>query len=366
MSGLSCLGAGLVNPTITPPGGGGTSTNFSADQLTILTNIINSIAPTNSGLTAAQVGTQIAATNNTIFTNIYPLMSSGVVTQLNAVTTTLTGVLTLLGTGSANSNQILFKAVSGVVAGLSAGTGGVLTNDAASPAPHYGYTTTPSISLAGATAATLNKSALDGSFMPITNVVAYSNSTGLPVAGQALVIVGTNSFGAIMVIPTNWPSGGGGSSFPLSADANFNQFGGTNIWSLQLRTNISGTQGDIRITPDFSQSLPMLNVSADGDYLYAGMKMNTLRIEGNGQGGNFEGATVWTNSNGGSSSIQSNLLNTGTGNFTGGTSNTFGGQTAITNLTLTTSNAAPGNAVTPVIWFRVTNGTSMYLTPGYQ
>jgi hypothetical protein len=81
---------------------------------------------------------------------------------------------------------------------------GVLTNNGSG-------TTNWSTTIPGAWIATgtLPSTSTDNSWMPITNAVAFTN--GPPVAGQALVIVGTNVYGAVLVKPTNvWSSGGSG------------------------------------------------------------------------------------------------------------------------------------------------------------
>lgn len=212
---------------------------------------------------------------------------------------------------------------------------------------------------------TLPTTAADTSWMPITNAISGTNQP--MTAGQALVVVGTNTYGATLVKGTNWPSGGG-SAFPLSADANFNQFSGTNINSLSWRTN-DGVNNLVVAAKYDSTTVPAsIRLFPQQDLLYVGFNANTLVAQGNGFGGTYEGAVIATN-NGVFSYMNSNSITTGTGNFTGGGatgSNIFGGQTVITNITLTTSNAAPGNAVTPVIWLRITNGTSMFLVPGYQ
>lgn len=363
---------GLIAPPLSPVGGNGTGTNFSSTQLSTLTNLINSIAPTNSGITASQAATQINDTNvnriqpvvdaKLVVTNNYVKTNAGFSakqTLINPTNTnpTITGDITATGdmhiiTGgnqlqldgdilldaalpaetSLGNNKVLIENGDSNMGTLSDASG-VLTNGNNG---HVGYSA--AITGTWIAAGTLPTTAASTGWMPVTNAIAGTNQP--MTAGQALVVVGTNTYGATLVKGTNWPSGGGGSSFPLAADANFNQFAGTNVWSMQFRTNIGGIQGDIRITPDFSQSLPMLKVSADGDYLYAGMKMNTLRIEGNGTGGIFEGSTIWTNANGVYTSIQSNLLTTGVGVFNAGSSNYMGGTSTITNI-WTSTNVAP-------------------------
>ena len=73
-----------------------------------------------------------------------------------------------------------------------------------------------------------------------TNFVLLSGSNGPPVAGQALVITGTNASGATVAKSTNWPTGGGG-GLTLSDVTNVSQSivnTASNILQVQAGTNI--------------------------------------------------------------------------------------------------------------------------------
>lgn len=188
---------GLLTPPLSGAGSG-----LSSNQIY---QLIQSTAPTNGGITASEAAIQIAATNNTVLQNLYINQNSGVGTNANLTTPTLTGIVTLTGSGAPTTSQVLVRAPGGIISGISTGTG-VLTNDGGGT-PHLGYSTTPSISLAGATAGTLTPAALNSQFMPITNSVAVN--VGPPVIGQFLVCIGTNSYGASLFAFTNVTSGGG-------------------------------------------------------------------------------------------------------------------------------------------------------------
>lgn len=207
--------------------------------------------------------------------------------------------------------------------------------------------------------ATLPASAADSTWMPLTNAVAFTN--GPPIPGQAVVIAGagTNSFGAVLVRGTNWPSGGG-SAFPLAADANANGFSITNMWEAMWFTNDSGTKLAFNLRPDFSQSLPamLLEPSPLAGALYAGLKANFLYVQGNGNGGLFEAAIIVTN-NGVNTTITSNNIVTGFGTFNGG------------SVSVIPTNAAPvytSNGLTGALPFGLTNtlqGRCQYLVGYY-
>ncbi len=58
--------------------------------------------------------------------------------------------------------------------------------------------------------------AVIGYFGSVTNLIAFTNA--FPTKGKALVIVGTNAAGMVLVAPTNWPAGGGtGTLLPPNA-----------------------------------------------------------------------------------------------------------------------------------------------------
>lgn len=184
LSGLSCLGAGLVNPSITPPGG---STG----------------GPTN-GLTAAQVGAAIAATNQA------GTLPNNSLTASTVMKADGSKVPSSIGNGAGaltNNGAGVFGWLS--LSSFSGGTGtllppnalGVLTNNGSG-----GTNWSSAIPGTWIATGTLPRGAADTSWMSITQAVAYSNSTGLPVIGNTLVIVGTNSYGAVLTAPTNFPS----------------------------------------------------------------------------------------------------------------------------------------------------------------
>ncbi len=97
-----------------------------------------------------------------------------------------------------------------------------------------------------------------------TNLMLFSGSNGPPVVGQALVIVGTNSSGALVAKSTNWPTGGGGSGslFPPSAlGVLTNTAGGVSNWS----TSIPGTwltAATLPITAADTSWMPVTNAIA--------------------------------------------------------------------------------------------------------
>lgn len=238
--------------------------------------------------------------------------AKNVTNLLHSSTVTVAGggsVALSQNTDGSTNYAITVAGGSGIV--LPANALGVLTNNGS------GFTNWSS-NLPGTwiAAGTLPSTVTDTSWMPITNAVAYTN--GPPTPGQALVVAGagTNSFGAVLVKGTNWPTGGG-SAFPLAADGDANQFGITNLTYLYWLTNASGTKLSFQIAPDFTQSLPTLKLTPAGQSTYAGFKANYLYIEGNGFGGSYQAAIIVTNS-GVSTIITSNSITTGSGTFNGG------------------------------------------------
>lgn len=238
--------------------------------------------------------------------------AKNVTNLLHSATVTVAGggsVALSQNTDGSTNYAITVAGGSGIV--LPANALGVLTNNGS------GFTNWSS-NLPGTwiAAGTLPSTVTDTSWMPITNAVAYTN--GPPTPGQALVVAGagTNSFGAVLVKGTNWPTGGG-SAFPLAADGDANQFGITNLTYLYWLTNASGTKLSFQIAPDFTQSLPTLKLTPAGQSTYAGFKANYLYIEGNGFGGSYQAAIIVTNS-GVTTIITSNNITTGSGIFNGG------------------------------------------------
>lgn len=281
--------------------------------------------------------------------------------------------MVFLGSESGKSNIIVLDSTGRIrtndlatfIASLGSGTGtllpantlGVLTNNGS------GFTNwSTAIPGTWIGAGTLPKSAADTSWMPLTNAVAFSNATGVPTPGKALVIAPgkTNSFGAVLLNETNWPSGGG-SAFPLAADADANQFSITNLWTSQWRTNASGTQLTFNLRPDFSQSLPAMTLTPAADATYAGFKANFFIAEGNGFGGNY-GALLMSTNNGVATTIQSNLITTGTGIFNSGTVSIIPTNAALvvtvetasgTSLPIGITNATAGRGTPTVQYFLI-------------
>lgn len=175
-------------------------------------------------------------------------------------------------------------------------------------------------------AGTLPNTAPDSSWMPITNAVAYTN--GPPTPGQALVVAGagTNSYGAVLVKGTNWPSGGG-SAFPLAADANVNQFSMTNSWSIDWRTNSGGNPYVLKLFTDLNVIPFSLHLQSSGSLQFANFYANGLTIQDNNSGSFYDGKIIVTNATV-ATIISSNSVTTGTGNFTAGA--------VLQNLTATT------------------------------
>lgn len=162
-------------------------------QINTTSNSLNTSINTSSNSTLANAQTAINTSSNSVLgtaqTRINTSSNSvygSALTQINTTSNTLAGQISAGGITAANLKDSL-------------------------------ATGTNSVNLTNSAAGTLPKSAADASWMPLTNAVAYSNSSGLPVIGNALVIVGTNTFGAIVVNPTNWPSSSGGGISALYA-----------------------------------------------------------------------------------------------------------------------------------------------------
>lgn len=113
-----------------------------------------------------------------------------------------------------------------------ANAAGILTNNGSA----FGFNPAPAFNLANGT--NLPFTATDSSWPGVTNYVAATNQFWT--AGQAVVVVGTNTFGSPLLKATNWPSGGGGGSqTPWTSDIDGAQFALTNI-NRMFMTNATG------------------------------------------------------------------------------------------------------------------------------
>lgn len=303
VSSYCCLGAGIVNPTISSTGGGVT--------LAQVTNIVNTTAPTNGGITAAQAAVQINDTNvNRIqpvvdgklaITNAFVAVKNSGGTNETFTNSTMVGTSTYNATFAAPSETTPFILHYDVTGGdgFMIGHGGnefflgitnavttqrvyidgnvngeieyversssnnfgslfhrfyvgdtngnvtnlfeVSTNGALSPrvtSPHFvgNLSQATNMNLSTAQAGTLSTSAADTTWMPITNAIAGTNQPMTP--GKALVVLGTNSYGATLVGPTNWPSGGTGSQTPIVQDVDYATFGMTNFGRINMTNSL--------------------------------------------------------------------------------------------------------------------------------
>lgn len=198
LSGLSCVGAGLVNPSLTPPGGGGGG-------------------PTN-GQTAAQVATQIQNTNNNVVIPLIQASTNGLsptnfvsYSWANGTGTTNAGNAVVLD-GFNPNGSIRVKGTNWPTGGGGGGSlfppnaAGVLLNDGA------GNTNWLS------TNAIINTASNNVINVLPSRTNYYQVTNGLD--GNAVVIVGPDVSGQFYLKGTNWPTGGGGST-PFGLVTNF-------------------------------------------------------------------------------------------------------------------------------------------------
>lgn len=287
-------------------------------------------------------------------------VGGGLANILEAGTHTIFGNLTvsaLITNSILTANTALAANANKAIVSIPGGVG-VETNDIAG---NLGFST--NIPGPWITPGSLPRSAADSTWDWASNYVGYAAGSVAPNAGKYLTFTGgTNAFGAFTITPTNAPSGSGG--FPLAADGDANQKSITNLWSIYLRTNISGNNFTFIIRPSQTVSgLPILETVVGGDLSYGGNQSTFFIAQGGASGGEYNGVFIATNA-GVFSKMDSNSITVGYGG-TGGT-NAFGGTTAVTNLTLTATNTIPANTNAAVVWFRITNGSSMFLVPGYQ
>jgi hypothetical protein len=152
-------------------------------------------------------------------------------------------ITALYTTNGANTTNVMIMRTNGEVAVASLGSGLSYDATTATLSSSGGGSTIPSVlgvvtNTAGGVvgvstavpgtwikAASIPTSAADSSWMPLTNAVAFSNATGIPTPGKALVIApgGTNTYGAVLLNETNWPTGGG-SQTPVLQDIDFAKF----------------------------------------------------------------------------------------------------------------------------------------------
>lgn len=311
--------------------------------------------PTN-GLTGAQVGAAILNTNNNdiiprfAITNNYVRNQNGVVSNTlvisaNSIANTNVFQVDALGVLKAleittNGDAFIGNGVGKIITmrgnihgiGTITSDGGFLGDGSALTGLEGG----------NISSGTLPSTAADTSWMPVTNAIAGTNQP--MTAGQALVVVGTNTYGATLVKGTNWPSGGG-SAFPLSADADFNQHSGTNILSTTYELIDTGLHLRFVLTPDESVvATPVLKLTPAGDLTGNGFAAKFYVASGVLGAGPVDGF-IATNA-GVSSVLGSNYLNTGTGTFTGGP------------ISFIPTNAAPvltANGATPSMPWGITN-----------
>lgn len=187
LSGLSCVGGGLVNPSLTPPGGGGGG-------------------PTN-GQTQTQVQTLIANTNNNVVIPLIQTSTNGLsptnfvsYSWANGISTTNIGNAIVLD-GFNPNGSIRVKGTNWPTGGGGSGSlfppnaAGVLVNDGAG---NTNWLSTNSI------INTASNNVIN--VLPSrTNYYQVTNATD----GNAVVIVGPDVSGQFYLKGTNWPTGGG-------------------------------------------------------------------------------------------------------------------------------------------------------------
>lgn len=176
--------------------------------------------------------------------------------------------------------------------------------------------------------------------MPQTNFLGYDwvNGSTTTNTGNAVVLTGFDAFGVPLVKGTNWPTGGGGSSFPLTGDVQGAGFGIQNLGTSSFTNSVGGA--GMRFSLSFDSIL--------------GSVMNLF-----GTTNTVASPTTL---------IASNLLS-GTLQVTSGNSNYIGGTTTITNI-WTSTNTAPTTVTigttAPDRWIQIRDlSGNLYWTPAW-